>query len=799
MLNHYILVSLRFMKRNMRFTWISVAGLAAGLASCLLILNFIHHELSFDQFHADADRIYRVNSDLVNATGDRISLVNTPPALAPGARGVIPEIESISQLRYAMRCMLRKDDRVFYENRGFYTDSLFFDILNFKFAAGDPSTALDEPNTIVMTKALAKKYFADSNPVGQTITLNNSRELKVTGVLEPIPANSHIQFDFLISFPTYQVPAGVVADLNSWRWLGFLTYVKLRHDVNARDAENKLARLFIERTPQGQTAHEPHLQAVTDIYLGSRGLLDDLASPLKTGNAFTVYALGIIALMILVIASFNFMNLTAATSIKRSRDIGLRSVLGANKRNLFFYLLSESILVALIALVGAYGIGFAIFPYLKKILDWNFTIEWPLVLYSLPVAFIVACILGIIAGFHPATSITGIKTVTTYRGTKKFTIGRNSKTQTVLITLQFALSIALITATLVITQQIRHLRSQDLGFERENIVEMKLLPNHMARYYDAFKQSLLQNSSIVSVSKSGRRMGEPWPANAIRLEGQDASQAKQISGNWVDYDYLRTMGLQLTAGRAFSRDFASDSTQGIILNESAVAMLGLDDPIGKRVDYFSFHGPRTVVGVVKDFNHVSLHSDIEPVALLMPFLNLENLYVRITPGSLAGKLDYIRTTWESIAPGIPLDIHFVDDQLDLLYQKETKLSVLIRGFSILAVVLACLGLYGLVSFMVNNRMKEVGVRKVLGATVPSLMYMFSHQYILLIGTATLLAAPGMYIVLNQWLNTFASRIEISWWIFILSGLIALTIALFTVSLQTIRAATADPVKALRYE
>jgi putative ABC transport system permease protein len=799
MFNHYVLVSLRFLKKNKRFTWINVIGLSTGLASCLLILNFIHHELSFDRFHADADRIYRVNSDLVNTNGDKMSFVNTPPALTPGARGVIPEIEKITQLRYAMRCLLRKGHHVFYENRGFYADSSFLDVFGFKLTAGSRSAALDAPNAIVLTEPLARKYFVDQNPIGQTITLNNSRELEVTGVLESVPANSHIQFNFLISFLTYEIPAGVIANLSSWRWLGFLTYIKLRPDAMPKDTENKLTRLFIERTPDGQTAHEPHLQALPAIYFGSRGLLDDLASPLKTGNAFTVYALGIIALMILVIASFNFMNLTLATSVNRSRDIGLRKMLGANQRGLILYMLSESVLISLIGLAGAYGLVFFAFPYLKEALDWDFALQWPLVIYSLPAAFLVACLLGVVAGFHPAASISGIKTVTAYRGTKKFAVSRRSKTQTVLITLQFALSIALITATLVITQQIRHLRDWDLGFDQENVIEMKLLPNDMARYYDAFKHSLLQNSGVVSVSKSGRRMGEPWPANPIRLDGQDWSQAKQIAGNWVDYDYLRTMGLQIKSGRPFSRYFASDSLQGIILNETAVAMLGLDDPIGQRVDFFSSHGPRTIVGVVRDFNHASLHSDIEPVALIMPFMNLENMFVRITPGDVAAKIAAIRSTWESIAPGIPLDMHFMDDQLDLLYQKEQKLSVLIRGFSVLAVILACLGLYGLVSFMVNNRMKEVGVRKVLGATVPSLMYMFSHQYMALIGAAALLAAPGMYIILNRWLNTFASRIQISWWIFVLSGLIALAIALLTMSLQTVRAATANPVENLRDE
>lgn len=798
MFSHYLLVSLRFMKRNKRFALINITGLSAGLVSCLLIFNFIHHELSFDRFHADRDRIYRVNSDLVNASGDKMHFVNTPPALAPGARGVIPEIETITELRYAMRCLLRKDQQVFYESRGFYADSSFLDVLGFELTAGS-RTALDAPNAIVLTESLARKYFGAANPIGRNITLNDSRELEVTGVLEPVPANSHIQFDFLISFSTYQVPAGVMANLSSWRWLGFLTYVKLRPGVQPEEAERKLTQLFIDRTPGGQTPHEPHLQALTELYLGSRGLLDDLASPLKIGNAFTVYALGMIALTILMIASFNFMNLTAATSVNRSRDVGLRKVLGASQRDLIFYLISESVLIALIGLAGAYGLGFLIFPYLKDALGWDFALQWPLVLYSLPAAFLVACLLGVAAGLHPAMSISGMETVTAYRGSKKFTVSRRSKTQTVLITLQFALSIALISGSLVITQQIRHLRNQDLGFDQENVIAMKLLPDDMARYYDAFKESLLQNSGVVSVSKSGRRMGEPWPANPIRLDGQDWSQAKQIAGNWVDYDYLRTMGLQLKAGRAFSRDFTSDAAQGIILNESAAAMLGLEDPIGKRVDFFSSNGTRTIVGVVRDFNHASLHSGIEPVALIMPFMNLENLFVRITPGNVSAKMAAIRSTWERIAPGTPLDMHFMDDQLDQLYQKEQKLSVLIRGFSVLAVFLACLGLYGLVSLMIHHRMKEVGVRKVLGATVPSLMMMFSRQYMALIGAAALLAAPGMYFILNRWLSTFASRIQLNAWIFGLSGLIALAIALLTVSLQTIRAAMANPVESLRCE
>jgi putative ABC transport system permease protein len=608
-----------------------------------------------------------------------------------------------------------------------------------------------------------------------------------------------LQFDFLVSFPTYKVPEGYLSDLTSWSWLGFLSYLQLNDGANSKNLQGKLDQFYQENTSANGPSYQFHIQSLEEIYLGSADLVDDLASNLQIGNRFTIYALGIVAILILLIASFNFMNLSIAVAVGRGKEIGLRKMLGADKGGLVAQLLTESVVLALISLTIAYMLSLFAFSYIRDVLEWNFLIDWTQVMFSLPFAVAATVLLGIVAGLYPALMLSGHKAVLALKSNVKNNLSAGSNLRKILIAFQFSISISLIAATIVITKQIQYLSDQELGFDRENVVVIKLPPQDMTRHYEAFKNRLLQNNHILSVSRGQRPMGDPWPVNMLLIDGRDPSESKQILSNQVGYDYLETMGIKLREGRAFSQAFADDPTGSIILSEKAVNYLNLDDPIGKKVWHLSPDGPRTIIGVVEDFNFLSLHHEISPMVLIMPFVDIKYLFIRLSPGDIGNKIAALQNIWEATVPGVPLDFRFMDDQLNELYQKEKKLSYLISGFSILAILLACLGLYGLVAFTVDQRRKEVGIRKVLGASISSLLIRFSRQYILLIGAASLIAIPTVQYILNRWLENFAYRIEISWWIYILSTVALIVVALFTISHQVLRAALVNPVNVLRDE
>ncbi|MEQ9424111.1 MAG: ABC transporter permease [Cyclobacteriaceae bacterium] len=799
MIKSNLLTSIRYLLKHKGYTSINILGLSLGLGSCLLIFYFINHEVGFDKFHDNHENIYRIISDNPDNTGAYVTFLNSPPALAPGIRDLIPEVNKATQLRYALRSLFRNGDRSFYEDFGFYADSVFLEIFSFKLKNGNINTALDEPNTIVMTEAMAARYFDDENPVGQLITMNNDLTLRVAGILAPIPSNSHLRFDYLISFSTYQIPDGYFSDLSSWRWLGFLTYVELQNGSNPADFKAKLDEVYTSKTQEGRKPLVSQVQSLKDIYLGSNGMIDDLASHMRNGNNFSIYALGSIALLILLIAGFNFMNLTVAFSMNRGKEIGLRKVLGANRTKLIFQLLTESIVVSVISLALAYSFAILSFPYVKSLLEWDLALDWSLIFNTFPIVIGFSIVLGILGGIYPSFLLARFQTIAALKGQLKVGGGMSGKLKNVLVVIQFCISIGLIASTIVVTKQINFLRDQSLGFDKENVMVIKLLPTDMSRYYEVFKQNILQSSEILSVSRGERKMGDPWPVNPILVDGKDRSEARQVVGNLVDYDFLKTMGINLISGRSFSKEFANDSTQSIIISESTVRQLGLEDPIGKKLRFFTIDGPRTVIGVTEDFNFSSLHNATSPTVLIMPFIGMEHLFIRTNAGNLSEKVALVEEEWNEVAPGIPLDIQFMDDDLNNLYNKEEKLGLLITGFSGLAVILACLGLYGLVAFMVNNRMKEIGVRKVLGASLPSLMVLLSRNYLILIGIASAIVIPGLHYILNLWLDNFAYRINVEWWIYGLAGFTLLLIALLTISNQTIRAALMNPVKVLRDE
>ncbi|MEO1257400.1 MAG: ABC transporter permease [Bacteroidota bacterium] len=792
-------IARRHFLKQKKFTLINIFGLTLGLSSFLLILFYVNHELSFDRFHVNSDQVFRVNCSFQDNAGNVTTLVNSPPALAPGIRGRFPELEKISRLRYTQNCLLSNEGVHFYEDRGYYADSVFLEILQFELLSGSPTTALVQPNSVVITEDMALKYFDDPAPLGETLLLNNTISLEVTGILANLPANSHLNFDFLISFPTYIVPEGYASDLSSWGWLGFLTYVKLQPNTDPEQFEAGLANYFEELNPDDPSPIRPIVQNMSDIYLGSVDMTDDLASHIRSGNRFSMKALMIVAILVLLIAGFNFSNLSQALSVNRSKSTGIRKVLGADGKSIVFQLVIESLLLTFFSLLLSIGFVYLVFPFVSRFANWEFYPGLIEIQKVVPVMIAAGIFIGILSSFYPALGFAKMNVVKSLKGTLKTETRSPLQFKNVLLTLQFAISISLICASLIIFKQINYLRNTDTGYTSENVVVIKTLPEDMSRFYKLYKDRLVQHSSVLQVSRSERVIGDPWPFSVIRNVDEGPEMNKRIFFNQVDYDYFTTMGVLMDSGRSFSKEYMNDSTQAIIVNQKAVGLLELENPIGEQVHFFELDGPRTIVGVVEDFNYTSLHQELGPAAIILPFIDLEYMYVRFHPGNPKNQIAILEDTWQQLTTGTPLEWKFMDADLESLYHSEEKLSSMIQAFSILAILLACLGLYGIVAFMVSKRIKEVGIRKVLGASVFSLYSLFIKTYIYQIMVATVVTLPLTHHLLNGWLENFAYHIRIPWWVYPTAALLLTLITLAAITFQILNAARVNPSRLIRQE
>jgi putative ABC transport system permease protein len=800
MVKDYLVNALRFIKRNKKFAFINVLGLTIGFTSLLQILFFVNHELSFDQFHANKAHVFRVNFSYRDNAGNVTTLVNAPPALATSIVGKFPELESTTRMRYAMNCLLSNGQIGFYEDHGYYADSLFLEILRFEFLSGDPDKALDQPNSIVITKELALKYFNDPNPLGATLVLNNNTPLKVTGILSDIPTNSHLNFDFLISFSTYTVPEGYLSDLTSMEWLGFLTYVELTPGASPELFEKKLIQYFRDLTPEDTNPMVPVVQNLTDIYLGSTGMPDDLASHIRSGNRFSVNALMMVAALILIIAGFNFANLNNALSLTRSKATGVRKVLGANKKGILIQLLTESLTITFFCLLFSFAIFLLVFPVTMDFMGWELSLGYKETLKIVPALLLIGTLIGILAGLYPALFLAKSDIIKSLKGTLKVARSNPFQVNNVLILLQFAISIGLISASFVMARQIDYLRNKSTGYNTEHVILIEMLPSDMARYFGIYKEKLAQHASVISASRSERVVGNTWPWSIIRNVNENPENSKRVFFNQVDYDYFKTMGIQLHRGRPFSKAHVNDSTQAIIINRQAAKYLGLgDNPIGQQVHFFDSDGPRTIVGVVEDFNYTSLHHEIGPTVFVLPSIHLEYMYVRFAAGDIRAHIGILEDSWKQVSQGTPLGWRFLNDDLYKLYQSEEKLLHLIQAFSLLAILLACLGLYGMVAFMINNRIKEIGVRKILGASVNSLYTLFAGAYVYKILLAMVIILPFIHYLLQGWVNDFAYHININWWIYPLATLLLIAVVLCTITFQIMKAIRINPTGLLRNE
>ncbi len=792
MIKSYFVIAIRNLMRNKAYAAINILGLALGLASFLIILFYVKKELSYDQFHQQHDSIYRVTNTFERSTGF-MYWVRTPPALAPAIRTNLPGIEKVCRLRYADDHTYSVKDRVFRQGNVFYADSSFLDIFDFKLIAGNASKALTQPGSIVITQEMATKYFGDQDALGELITFDNNQNLEVTGILENLPSSSHITFDMLISFETYVVPSGYLADLTSWGWAGFHTYILLSPDVDPINANQQIDDLYNQNFNPANLSVNTELQPLASLYLES-GKYTNMGESILTGNRSTIYGLAMVALLVLAIASFNFMNITTALSLGRGKEIGIRKVMGSARSKIALQFLVESVVVSLISFVVALVFVFMSQPYFSTLLGGSILPLPDLILY-IPLLVMGVILLGMLSGGYPAIMLAAFGVTAALRGTLKAG-KRGAALRNMLMVFQFVVSITLIAGSIIIITQMDFIRNKHLGFEKENTLQIKILEDDMANHYRALKTKFQEHPNVLEVAISSHAFGGSSSSGPARLQGAPEDESYQVGYYQTDHDFIDLANIELVAGRYFSQDFPSDST-AVVLNETAVGIMGLEDPVGTIL---SFTGAeRTVIGVVKDFHFRSLHTDIGPLALVMPFGTPENILVKVSAGNIFRTIADLEASWKSIVDHSPFEMTLLEDNIEQMYVQESKLASLINIFGGLAIILACLGLYGLVAFSVQARLREVGIRKVLGSSMTSLLMVLSSKFVLLITIAVVIACPAIFYLGNLWLDGFAYRIGVEWWIYAGASLVLLLIALVTISGQTIKTALINPVEVLRNE
>ncbi len=806
MFKNYLKIALRNLKKYKGFSFINIAGLAIGITCCLLILLLVREEISFDRFHEHNDQIYRViNQHPGQFYMGTDYLAVTPAPLAPAMMAEFPEVVTATRIDSSDEVIISYQNKRFYEDGFYWTDSHFFDVFSFPLLRGDQSKALSEPYSVIISERMAKKYFGDEDdPIGKTIALNNRYDFVVTGIMKDVPRNSHLQFDFLAPLITLSRIREREDFLEGWGNYSYYTYILLQKGYSLGDLENKLPA-FIEkylgerfrqrrqRDPSYQ-ASRFFLQPLKRIHLYSH--LNFEITP--NSDIRQIYLLSALALVTLLIACINYMNLATARSASRAKEVGMRKVVGAERRQLIRQFLGESILFCFIAVLLAAVLVELFLPafnsLIGKSISFHFYHNWEFFIGLVCLALVV----GIVSGSYPAFFLSTFRPVTVLKGGFK-TETKGSFLRKILVIFQFAASIILVISTAIIYGQIEYIRNKKLGFDREQVVVLPVEDRELRQNHEPLKNELLQNPAILGCTAS------TWLPNNIRTnvgdttwDGMEEGTDLQVYLLEADHDFIDVFGIELVEGRNFSREFPADS-QAYILNETARRIFGWEKALGKRFGIGRKVGAGPVIGVVKDFHFLSLHQEMQPLAIHLTENRMSYLSVKISAENIPRIIGFLKEKWNKFSPNHPFDYFFLDDDFEKMYRSEMRLGKIFASFTALAVFIACLGLFGLASFTSEQRTKEIGVRKVLGASVSNIVILLSKEFSKWVCMASLIAWPVAYFFMSRWLQSFAYRTSMGVWMFLLATMLALFVAMATVSFKAVKAAIANPVDALRYE
>jgi len=809
MIKNYLKIAYRNLVKYKFISFINIFGLTVGLACCMLILTYILNELSYDKYQPNADRVYRVTRTFLNPQTKSVSLTlsTISPPFAPLLKNDFGEIEDITRTLTNGTTPMKYEEKMFNEENVMFADDHFFNFFKANVVKGDPKRALTDPYTVMMTEEIAKKYFGNDEPMNKMIRINlgNYFDFKVTGVYKTFPSNTHFHPDIMLSFNTLNdtLIYGAENLRTNWSNNSFFTYIRLPNHYNPKKLEAQFPAFVDKHMGDEYTTIKPSqgtylgLQKLTDIHLLSH---TDYEAE-ENGDIKRVYIFSAIALFILLIACINYMNLSTSRSTLRAKEIGIRKVAGAERKEIVFQFLSESILVSYVSLILAIALTWLTLPWLNKISGQHLTIDillkWQIIVPLLLIPFVV----GIISGIYPALFMSSFQPIKVLKGFLK--AGGGISFRKVLVTLQFAISIILIIATGIVFWQMRYMQNKILGFDKEHIITLPYSPQLNDRY-EAFRNELLTNSNIKNVGRSSRiPTGRLLDANGARMESADTLAPVNADIKFVsaDYDFVSTYGIKVIAGRGFSRDYSLD-TSAFLINEAAAKVLGFknsEDAIGKNFGYGSRRGK--LIGVFNDFHFESLHQKITPLVLLVPRRagSYGRISIKISGSNIPAALDRIETTWKNFLPDTPYQYTFLDENFTRLYEAEQQQKTLLIIFASLAIFIACLGLFGLSAFAIMQRLKEIGIRKVLGADTSTIVALLSKDFLKLVAFAAIPAFVVSWYFMNKWLEDFAYRISMPWWMFLTAGILAAVIALITISFQAIKAALTNPVKSLRTE
>jgi putative ABC transport system permease protein len=809
MFKNYIKTAFRSLYKNKGFTAINILGLALGLATCLLIVLYVVDELSYDRYNTKANRIYRVNEDLKLGENSVQYAVCMPP-LAKTLIAEYPYVEDAVRLKYAGSYHVKKGSSNILESKMVHADPSLFNVFTLPIINGNPKTALAEPNSVVITETTAKKYFNNTNVVGKTMLFNDNQSFMITGVIKDVPKNCHFNYDFFLSMST-------LPDSRSNEWLrsDYNTYVLLKNGADHKKLEASFPA-FLQKFSGSQMQSDlgmsiadfeksgsffrMNLTALTDIHLKSHRTGELGAN----STSQYVYIFSAIALFILLIACVNFMNLSTARSSNRAREVGVRKVLGSSRKYLIFQFLSESIMVTFFATAIAIIAAIALLPLFNQLAGKDIAVTAQLLVWLIPVSLIIVLVIGSLAGSYPAFFLSAFQPIDVLKG--KLSAGfKGGGLRSFLVVFQFAISVFLIIGTLVIYNQLNFIQTKDLGYNRNQVLVIKnaFELNNQAK---VFKQEIKQLPGVTNATMTGYLPTSGDRGTAIYFKDATLDQKKSLfPQSWeVDADWVPTLDIKMASGRNFSKDIISDSS-AVIINEAAAKFLGYKDALNKTL-YKSQGGKQElantkkyqIIGVVKDFHFNSLHEKIEPVVIKLAD-NRGALSIRVNTTNLPSLLAQIKSKWATFSPGVQINYSFMDQDFDASYRAEQRIGTIFIVFTSLAIIIACLGLFGLAAYAAEQRTKEIGIRKVLGANVTVIVSMLSKDFIKLVVIAILIASPLAWYMMHSWLQDFAYRVSIQWWVLAGAACTALFIALVTISFQSIKAALANPVNSLRSE
>ena len=805
MIRNYVKIAIRNIKRHKIYSLINIAGLTVGTACFMLLILYVQYERSFDTFHENAERIFRI---IRNQPGHKYRgrdfTAQTPGPLAQTLAEEYPEVEQATKLGlYFQELLITHGNHSFYE-KGISADKNFFRVFSFPLLRGNPETALAEPASIILTEKLAEKYFGTEVPLGKTIRLNDEYDAEVTGIIEKIPGNSHLQFDYILSLMSLKLIQGDNNYLVMWDTPNnFQTYVTLHKDTNDKKLEKKFPGFVqrylggLERNQRGQIECY-FLQPLKSIHLDSR--VEDAISVNSSKTNIQVFT--IIASFILLIACINYVNLTTARASKRAKEIGIRKVVGAFRQHLIKQFLFESTILTILAFSAAALIVLFLLPVFNSFIDRDITIHFlknPHVILSLTALLGLTAILS---GLYPSTAISSFQPIKILKGAD-YSIPKKSRLRNSLVVFQFCVSILLLLGTVVIVKQLNFIRNKEMGFDRENILVTTIRDNRIIKSYPSIKNDFLQHPNITGVTKSiDLPITRGSTDDDVIVERTSADPGYEFKPYimYVGHDFLNVFGIDLVAGRNFSTEFMNESANSVIINETAARMLGWENPIGKECRTWPAEENGRVIGVVKDFHFHSLYSQIAPLIMTCaPPLYGNYLSFKLGSGDVERTIAFIKKTLKSFGTTRPLEYFFFDDTFNSMYRAERKLGAAFNYFAALALFIACLGLFGLAAYTAETRTKEIGIRKVLGASTSKIVFLLSGKFALSVFFANTIALPIAYYISTKWLENFAYKTSVPLWIFLLPAGISFILSFLTVSFQTIKAATADPVDSLRYE